>query len=274
MSVTESAEHRIMGLVLGRLLELADQIQRKLVTAHVNELPVPALDRNVARLIGAMRRASSVAVARTPGLATKDVKPALNWRTAKLKAVVKAVKADEKPPLGLLLGLVQQARGFGSDLERHVSDTLVTNNTEQQDQECGPDEVLIVQPERDACVICLKYAGQYRDKGETFQGGQTFNPSAPKPDPKERIPGPPFHNRCRCDLVRIPRSSAKDNSVALKREAERSILKGWALPSESDAVRTAAAKELLASGVVAPKSVIAETRKRLKSGASFIRDVP
>jgi hypothetical protein len=54
----------------------------------------------------------------------------------------------------------------------------------------------------------------------------------------------------------------------------RSVLKGWALPSESDAVRTRAAQALLNSNVIAPKSVIAETRRRLKSGQPFIQDVP
>jgi hypothetical protein len=64
-------------------------------------------------------------------------------------------------------------------------------------------------------------------------------------------------------------------SAALQREAQRSIMKGWALPSEGDASRRRAASALLSSGdAVVPKSVKAEARKRLKEGSGFTRDTP
>jgi len=58
------------------------------------------------------------------------------------------------------------------------------------------------------------------------------------------------HN-CRCHL------EAQDDDVAaaLKREADRSILRGFALESESERARLDAAERLLASGVRAPASV-------------------
>jgi hypothetical protein len=271
VSPTEVAEQRIMAPILRRLASRAEQLQSRLVRAHAQGVPVPALNRTVAREIGAMRQAARLTAARSP-VPLSELTPVLAWRVDRVKAVTRVIKAEEAPSLGVLLGLVAQVRGLGSDLERHVSDTLVTQHTQKQDRECGPDEVLIFEPERNACVRCLKYAGMYRESGEEFRAGLSFDPDAPKP--KGKIPGPPIHPHCRCNLTRIPRSLAPSNSDALRREAERSILKGWALPSESNSVRTAAAKELLSSGINAPKSVIAEARKRLKSGATFTRDVP
>lgn len=61
---------------------------------------------------------------------------------------------------------------------------------------------------------------------------------------------------------------------ALKREARRSVAKGWALESESDTVRTAAARKLLDGNADLPKSVVAETRRRLRAGKGFKRRVP
>lgn len=262
-----------MGTILRRLASVSDEVQRALVQANATGKPVPALGLKVSHLIAAMREATNKAVARTPGLTRPDVSPALAWRIDRVRALAKVIKATDQPSLGLLVALADQARKFGSDLTAKVSDTLVAEHTAKQIAACGEDEVLIWQPERDACVRCLKYAGQYRSSaGAEFKAGQSFDPSAPRTE--GTLPGPPLHPNCRCELEAIPQASAPDNAKALQREAQRSILKGWALESEGDAVRTRAAQALLNSNVIAPKSVIAETRKRLKSGEPFIRDVP
>lgn len=261
-----------MGTILRRLASVSDEVQRALVQAHTTGKPVPALGLKVSHLIAAMREATNKAVARTPDLTRPDVSPTLAWRTERVRALAKVIKATDQPSLGLLMALADQARKFGSELTAKVSDTLVAEHTAKQVAACGSDEVLIWQPERDACVRCLKYAGQYRTAAGEFKAGQSFDPSAPRPE--GTLPGPPLHPNCRCELEIIPQSSAPDNAKALQREAQRSVLKGWALASESDAVRTRAAQALLNSNVVAPKSVISETRRRLKSGQPFIRDVP
>lgn len=266
-----------MGPVLRRLVAAADDLQRDLVRSHALEELVPGFNRKTARLISVMRLAARLAVARTDGLEAQDVKAALDWRIAKVRALSKIVKSEDGPAaLGVLLGLPQQARGFGSDLTGKVSDVLVTQHTEAQQKkaESTPETVLIFQPERDACVRCLKYAGRFRAPGETFQAGLSFDPNAPKPDKKERIDGPPIHPHCRCNLEVIPVKSAPSNSAALKREAERSVLKGWALDNEANATRRRAAQALLDSNVIAPKTVLAETRRRLKADEPFVRDVP
>lgn len=272
MDATQPARDRILSPVQRRLRGATAHLQTRVVKAHATEQPIPALDRSTARLIAAMRTAARTAVARTPGLTHADVKAALDWRIAKVKALSKIIKVTDRPALGVTVGLAQQPAKFGSDLAGIVSDVLVAAHTQKLEKECGPDEVLIWQPERNACVRCLKYAGQYRLADGAFKAGQSFDPESPRP--AGDLPGPPLHRFCRCQLAVIPKREAVDNSKALEREANRSILKGWALESESDAVRTRAAQALLNSNVIAPKSVIAETRRRLRSGQPFIQDVP
>lgn len=264
-----------MRPILRRVDEVTTAIRRDMVAAKANGRPVPALDRTTDRLVAVVRAAARRAVNSTDGLDSSDVKPAVKWRVDKIKAIAKTVKASDDPALGLLLSLPDQARAFVTgDLTGKVSDVLVAAHTDEQQDACAPEQVLIWQPERDACVRCLKYAGRFRDRRETFQGGLSFDPHAPTPARDDRIAGPPLHPHCRCELEIIPRHAAAANSEALKREAERSVLKGWALPSEGDAARKRAAEELLVSGVIAPKTVIAETRRRLRAGVPFTRDVP
>lgn len=261
-----------MGTILRRLSQISADVQRLAAQAHATGKPIPSLDRNVQRLTAAMRQAASQVVRRTPGLQRGDVKPALDWRLDKLQALAKVVKSQDTPALGVMVAMAQQAAKFGADLTGAVSDTLVARHTTEQDRKCGPSEVLIWQPERDACVRCLKYAGEHRGQGDKFPDGLSFDPNAP--EPKGHLTGPPLHPNCRCELEVIPKSAAPDNSAALQREAQRSVLKGWALESEGDAVRSRAARALLSANPMAPKSVLAEARKRLKAGEPFIRDVP
>lgn len=272
MDATQATEDRIMASILRRLGALSDEVTAAVVKSHTTGQPVPGLSRKVNRLIAAMRWAARLAMLRTPGLETGDVKTALAWRIDKVRALSRIVKVEDKPSLGVLVGMAKQPATFGSELRGKVSDVLVAEHTADQDEDCGPDEVLIWEPERNACVRCLKYAGMYRAAGEQFQAGLSFDPNAPKP--KGQLPGPPLHPSCRCNLAVIPKSAAPSNAKALSREAERSVLKGWALESEGDAVRVRAAEALLAGNVIAPKSVIAETRKRLRAGGAFTRDVP
>ncbi len=274
MDATRTAEDRIMAPILGRLEREAQALQVVLVRAHDAGRPVPGIDRKLGRLIATMRAAVGETVVRTDGLTRADLKPALDWRTSKARELTKLIKSTDSPPLGVLLTLPAQARGLAADLRRHVSDTLVAELTAERERDAGPGDVLIWEAERDACVRCLRYAGMFRDAQDDFQAGLSFDPNAPKPDPGDRLKGPPLHGECRCELVIIPRHAAASNSDALEREARRSVLKGWALDSESDAARIRAAKALLDSHVVAPKSVIEETRKRLKLDEPFIRNPP
>lgn len=115
--------------------------------------------------------------------------------------------------------------------------------------------------ERNACVRCLRYSGEIAYPGEPFEPGLTY--LAAGTGPTGTIRGPKLHPHCRCHLEPMRDISY---SNALRREADRSILRGIALEGESRVVRTDAARRLLDSGVDAPKSVIAFARRSLAEG--------
>jgi hypothetical protein len=115
--------------------------------------------------------------------------------------------------------------------------------------------------ERDACVDCAAYSGQVVGSTEQFPGGLTFGEDALEAD---AFDGPPLHPNCRCHLEP---SYSQDFAEALQREAQRSILRGIALPSESNTVRIRAAQKVLASNPNAPKSVIASAKASVKRGS-------
>lgn len=104
----------------------------------------------------------------------------------------------------------------------------------------SPDLTAIVKAERDGCLTCLSKAGTTEK--------------------------PPFHPRCRCTSLVLEAESAKAVAEGLKREAERSILRGWSLPGESEAKRLQAARQLLARGTDLPKSVQDYARKAIRQG--------
>lgn len=103
-----------------------------------------------------------------------------------------------------------------------------------------PELTAIVKAERDGCLTCLSKAGTTEK--------------------------PPFHPRCRCTSLVLEAESAKAVAQGLKREAERSILRGWSLPGESEAKRLEAARSLLARGTSLPKSVQNYARKAIREG--------
>jgi hypothetical protein len=144
--------------------------------------------------------------------------------------------------------------------------------------------------EPDACVICLALSGHTIDpsSGEGFDEEATFGKPGSAPDvypPGEPLMGPPRHPNCRChpevwygpvvpeggpeetSLYNRPGVGAKvDLPAALRREAKRSILYGWSVPSESSTVRIDAASRLLSKGAGLPKSVEARSRAAIKAG--------
>ncbi len=103
--------------------------------------------------------------------------------------------------------------------------------------------ISVWQPERDACTRCLNRAGD-------------INP--------DRLP--PEHPYCRCRLRVLERETGKVIAASIVREAERSILRGWSQPSESQRVRIDAARKLLARGTNLPKSVKEYARTAIKRG--------
>lgn len=149
--------------------------------------------------------------------------------------------------------------------------------------------------ERDACVACLAQHGQLADDDGLFDWTKTFGDKAYPVKAYslvgvlEEIPleHPPRHPWCRCRLVAWfgDTPGPADVPTVLRREAERSVLAGFALPSESEAVRTHAADNLLRlvgdtknsrspSGWQVPQSVKDRARKALSKGTFRAGPVP
>lgn len=122
--------------------------------------------------------------------------------------------------------------------------------------------------EVNACVECLKYSGLVAKPGEKFPGGLTFGRKSYNP---KAIKSPPRHPRCRCTVEPL---NSQEYADALRREAERSVLRGFSLESESMSTRLDAADRLVKSGVDAPKSVIKYAEKSVKDGEFPTRGRP
>ena len=122
-------------------------------------------------------------------------------------------------------------------------------------------EGLIWVSERDACVHCIGLAGEVARFGEPFP---SFSPYAEKQLNWRGYNGrPPRHPNCRCRL--IPWDGGDETPEALKREAERSVARGWSLPTESNAQRLRALDRLLQSpNLRLPPSVIRRARRALQ----------
>jgi hypothetical protein len=69
-------------------------------------------------------------------------------------------------------------------------------------------------------------------------------------------------------------TGGNDLPEALKREARRSVLKGWSLESESQASRLDAAERLLQRGARLPGTVEREARQAVRARRFRSRSVP
>jgi len=124
--------------------------------------------------------------------------------------------------------------------------------------------------ETNACVHCLALSGTIAQPGTSFDGSATYG-ARPLAVFGGSVMTPPRHPNCRCSLE--PAVSAEFAS-ALRREADRSVLRGFSLESESMRVRVDAAERLLERGVEAPKSVQAFARGAVRKGEFPTRGRP
>lgn len=123
--------------------------------------------------------------------------------------------------------------------------------------------------ETNACVRCLKYSGRVAKPGEDFPGGLTYG--RPRYATNGPLPHPPLHPHCRCTVEPM---RSREYAAGLRREADRSVLRGFSLESESMGTRVEAAERLLNSGVDAPKSVLAYARSAINRGEFTTRGRP
>lgn len=131
--------------------------------------------------------------------------------------------------------------------------------------------------ERDACVNCAAYAGLAVAPDAAFPAGLSFDPNQAGRDDGE-LQGPPKHPHCRCRIVAWDDTWSQADVVAfpdaLRREARRSIARGWSLPTESGAARIRAARELLRTGAGLPKSVEEFAARAVRTGRFADRTFP
>lgn len=118
----------------------------------------------------------------------------------------------------------------------------------------------LLTPERDACLRCTSYAGAVARPGHGFAVVRNFTAG----DLESEVEAP-LHPRCRCTTrVLYSDQEGAARSDALRREAERAVLRFESLPSESDRARTEAAERLLAQGSRLAKTVLATAERRIR----------
>lgn len=131
--------------------------------------------------------------------------------------------------------------------------------------------------ERDACVHCSALAGEVIEPGEAFDASATFG-RRPLPTFGGTLERPPRHPHCRCRIVPHRPEWGNARPDALRREARRSVARGFATATEPNSVRLDAARRLLArlpdEGPTAlPKSVRRTAERQIREG-TVAREVP
>lgn len=192
-----------------------------------------------------------------------DAEKALATAGPAFDDITQAVARAHRAATDMQAAVVQAVNGAANTGLAAVADTL------------GAQRLWIAEP--DACLTCAGMSGRLADPGEPFdpQYAAAFTPK-PRIWPPGDITTPPIHPHCRCRVTVWLGSAAggADFPQALRREAQRAVLKGWSLPSESGPERVRAAQRLLARGVNAPKSIQAYARTAVRRGRFPTRTVP
>ncbi len=205
-----------------------------------------------------------------------------------------AVRFAQQQPLTGWDDLVRRmgkASQAPTSVERTVTTVINRSNSDAIRQvavDKGASLLWVAEP--DACVICLALSGHIIDpmSGDGFDEEATFGKPGSAPDvwpPGMPLMSPPRHPNCRChpelwfgtstepggpadsSLYNRPNVGATvDLPAALRREAKRSVVYGWSLPSESNKLRLEAASRLLSIGAGLPKSVEERGHKAVARG--------
>ena len=276
-------ERQILGVArVSSFLGTVDLLRRMLaqespeIRARVLTLVAPSIGRDLAAAVGAAWNLGVLDAEKVIGERAKGV-PGTPPKT-----LVAAARASEKAITAELAKARKLARA-GADVATVLAPVFNASNVLQRDvttlvnhagnkgtaavaDAAGLPTVWVA--ETNACVECLAYSGRISKPGEPFPGGLTYGAKSYHPDP---VDVPPRHPRCRCTLEPLV---SREYADALRREADRSVLRGFSLESEPMRVRVDAAERLLARGVDAPKSVIAYARRAVKRGEFGTRGRP
>jgi hypothetical protein len=186
--------------------------------------------------------------------------PAITYPQRVEATITQAVALIEQQP-DQSQRIVERARDDMKGIAASEVNSTAARASEITARSLGARGVIWV-AERDACVNCTALAGQVARPGQSFDGSLTWGD---KPLAWTGFNGrPPRHPHCRCRL--IPWDGGRETPDAIKREAERSVARGWSLPSESNAARLRALDRLLRQGTGLPPSVVKRARAALAAG--------
>lgn len=198
------------------------------------------------------------AVNKLDKLAKQDIEDAINF--------MKQHGVSNFDDLSLVMSKANHAVNRVKSTTRWATNRSINTGSTVVAKAVGADMLWV--HEHGACLTCLAYSGSIVKSGQVFPAGKTFG-DAGKSTVKEAISGPPAHPNCRCRLVPWLGSKQPAGSVefpdALKREAERAVLRGTAYDSEAAKLR--AADRLLKAGTSLPKTVKERARRAVVSGA-------
>lgn len=156
--------------------------------------------------------------------------------------------------------IYNRANTSTQELSRSTVNRTAAIAAEVTARQMGASGVIWVS-ERDACVHCIGLAGEVAAFGQPFGASSVF--AAKQLEWRGYNGRPPRHPNCRCRL--IPWDGTTETTDALKREAQRSVARGWSLPTESNAARLRALDRLLQQpDLRLPPSVIRRARKALQ----------
>lgn len=170
------------------------------------------------------------------------------------------------------------ARSATSAVRTHITTVVgeaVNEATQAAIDHTGAKKLWVA--ERDACVNCAAYAGLTVATDAQFPAGLSWDPNQ-RGRRTEAVDAPPLHPYCRCRVVAWQDAWAQEGVIsmpdAMRREARRSIARGWSLPTESGAARIRAARELLRTGAGLPRSVEEVARLAVAAGRFQNRTAP
>lgn len=198
---------------------------------------------------------------------------------ASAQALPHILQPGDHKTMMVVIGKANQALTLAERDTRWAVNAGYNQGVREAANEAGADVVWVA--ERDACLACLAYSGEIARPGQPFPRGLTFyigpdgQPKPLKQPPGRVIWGPPLHPNCRCGLelhlgslgYPVMPWEVEEFSVAqaLRREAERAVLRGDAgVDSEPALVRAASA--LLSRGTALPVTVQRRARKAIKRG--------
>ena len=275
-------ERQVLGVArISSFTVAVDALRRLLETespelrAAVLRLTAPAIGRDLAAAIGnawniGIRDASSL-VAKAPKIDALPPAPLVaaarageRFIAAEMATARKLAKAGADP--AAVMAPVNAARNrLEADVRSLVTAAGNAGSTAVADA-AGVATVWIA--ETNACVECLAYSGVIAKPGQNFPGGLTYGAKSYNPT---SIAYPPRHPNCRCTVEPL---RDKSFATALRREADRSVLRGFSLESESMKTRIEAAERLIAKNPKAPASVVAYARRAVKAGEFPTRGRP